>query len=217
MLSFLPRANPKSNRIEAMWYQSWQSGYHDILKRGFPQPPDDRTILAELRSPHVDDFLHHGSGEVPFIVNAHAHDILKSSSLTGFEFGSVVVAKIATKGARKKESRVGEPEDAILKSRGVALDSAPFLFSVRVTGAVEVEPDFECGRTPSGWMSPFSISALGELPDLWRPRFNGEPFSAWTFCSDRFRSVCERNRLSNIRFEPFDSFIDDFREDLKKR
>jgi hypothetical protein len=217
MRAFLPRQNPTSNRVEAMWYQSWQSGFHDIIKRGFPKPTDERTILAELRSPQVDDFLHHGSGEVPFLVSAHAHDVLESSDLTGFEFGPVVIAKIATKGARKKESRVGEPEDAILKSRGVALDSAPLLFSVRVTGSVDIVPDFESGRTPSGWVSPFRISALSEMPDLWRPRYKGEPFSSWTFCSDRFRSVCENSRLSNIRFETFDSFIEHFREDLKKR
>ncbi|MCS6305856.1 MAG: DUF5615 family PIN-like protein [Nitrospira sp.] len=42
------------------------SGYHDILKRGFPCPENERTILAELHSPNVPDFLYGGCGDVPF-------------------------------------------------------------------------------------------------------------------------------------------------------
>jgi hypothetical protein len=200
-----------------MWYQPWQAGYEDILKSGFPKPSDGRAILAELRSPQVGDFLHGGGGEVPFLVGSRARGAFERSGLTGFEFGPVIVTKIATKGARRREVTTGEPEDPILKSRGIPLDNAPSLHAVRVTASVDVLPDYESGSTPSGWVSPFSIPRVDAAPDLWRPRYKGKPFSAWTFCSDRFRLVCESNHLSDIAFEAFGSFMERFREDLKKR
>jgi hypothetical protein len=58
--------------------------------------------------------------------------------LIGFDFRPVVVAKIASKGIRMREQKRGEPEDRILKSRGIPLDSAPALHAVWVAGFVEV-------------------------------------------------------------------------------
>ncbi|MEZ5415565.1 MAG: hypothetical protein R3F03_14765 [Opitutaceae bacterium] len=217
MSTFHPRENPKSNRIEAMWYQSWQSGYDDILKRGFPKPEDERTILAELRSPHTDDFLHGGSAEVPFLVSDRARQAFESAELSGFDFGSVMVAKIATKGVRVRRSLSGEPEDTILKSGGVDLDLAPLLHAVRVTASIEVIPDFESGRTPSGWVSPFRLPDVTPEFDLWQPSLRGKRFTAWTYCSALFCEACEEFGLSNIRFEPFEDFMARFRADLEKR
>jgi len=154
--TFAPIPKYRSARIEYMWYQPWQAGYHDILKRGFPKPTDDQTILAELRSPNMGDFLHGGTGEVPFLVGDHAREAFERSRLTGFEFGPVVVAKIATKGMRRRETSAGEPEDAILKSRGVPLDCAPSLHAVRVSARTEVLPDYESGKTPVDRCRPFA-------------------------------------------------------------
>lgn len=217
MRAFLPQENPTSNRFEAMWYQPWQSGYHDILKRGFPKPRDEQAVLVELRTPYTDDFLFDGARDIPFLVSARARQILERHDLTGFSFGSVVVAKIATKGLRRRESKAGEAEDSILKSQGVALDSAPQLFSVRITGTVEVVPEHSSGKTPAGWISPFHMTEVKQEFDLWQPAREGVAFSSWAFCSDRFRSVCESGEFSNIKFVPFEEFMAKYREDLKKR
>jgi hypothetical protein len=198
-----------------MWYQSWQSGYNDILKRGFPRPSDDQTILAELRSPKIPDFLLGGDGAVPFLVSDRAREAIERSRLSGFDFGTVIVAKIATKGRRQREVATREPEDPILKSRGVSLDLAPTLHAVRVTGLADVFPDYDSGKTPAGWVSPFRLKPEAIAFDLWRPSHAGKAFSAWTFCSDRFRLACESLGSGDIEFEPFGSFMERFRESLK--
>jgi hypothetical protein len=209
--SYLPLPSPASNRIDAQWYQPWQSGYHDILKRGFPRPDDGRTILAELHSPRIYDFLHPGVGDVPFLVSKRGRDVLDQRELSGFEYAPVEISKIATKGLRSRKVKGGEPEDSISKARGIDLAMAPQLFAVYVTGRIVVIPDDLSGRTPSGCVSPFCLTEVDDGPDLWRPEYNGVSFSAWTFCSDRFRTACEEGRLSNIKFERFESFMAGFR------
>jgi len=198
-----------------MWYQSWQGGYEDILKRGFPKPADERTILAELHSPQLGDFLHNGTNEVPFLVGDRARKVFELHSLIGFEFGPVVVAKIATKGMRNKKVKAGEPEDSILKSKSVSLDAAPALYSVRITASVPVQPDYDSGKTPSGSVSPFRLATVDSMPDLWRPNHRGSNFSAWTFCSERFRTACESGGLADIAFEDFDTFMNGYRDRLQ--
>lgn len=200
-----------------MWYESWQSGYDDILERGFPAPKDDKTILAELRSPKVGDFLHGGHGDVPFLVNDRTRKVFEKFKLTGLEFGPVVIAKIGTKGLRKREVKHGEPEDPILKSGGVSLKLAPLLHAIRITASVTIVPDYKSGRTRSGFVSPFSLPRVVPRHDLWRPRFNSKNFSAWCFCSERFKDACESSQLSDIKFETFDSFMDRFRNKIKHR
>jgi len=59
----------QSIRRNGMWYRHWQSGYDDILKKGYPRPEDEDTILAELYSPNTADFLHGGDGDAPFIIS----------------------------------------------------------------------------------------------------------------------------------------------------
>ena len=211
--AYLPQGNPTSNRIEAMWYQSWQAGYGDILKRGFPKPKNSRAILAELRSPRISDFLHGCDGAVPFLVSARAREVLDSYRLTGFEYEPVIVAKIATKGARNRGKNSGEPEDSITKTRGISLVGVPRLFAVYVTGAVDIVPDFRSGKTPSGMVSPFRLKTASATPDLWRPSLGGNPFSAWAFCSEKFRRACEESNLTDIKFQSFDSFMADFRSE----
>lgn len=204
-------------RANGMWYQSWQSGYLDILKRGIPRPNDPRTILADLHSPNVPSFLHGSTAQVPFLVTSEAREVVEGAELTGFEFATVIVTKVATKGARRRSTAGGEPEDAILKSRGIDPALAPKLHAVYVTGLVEVRPDFPSGRHPAGWVSPFE--PIGDVSgvDLWRPSIAGEPFSAWAYCSDRFRRVCEQHGLTNIAFVPFDRAMGDFRQELARR
>ncbi len=214
-----PRADDYGSlRVNGMWYQSWASGYHDILKRGFPRPIDERTVLAELHSPNVPDFLHGGgSGEVPFLVSDRARSALERNHVVGLEFVPVQVAKIATMGKRQRVPQVGEPEDAILKSRGVSLELAPKLFAAYVIGRVTAMPEYESGRHPTGVVSPFELATAEQPCDVWRPQYDGEPFSAWVFCSERFKAVCEEAGLSNIAFVPFDAFMGAFRMAANKR
>jgi hypothetical protein len=214
-----PRADDYGSLgVNGMWYQSWQSGYHDILKRGFPRPIDERTVLAELRSPNVPDFLHGGgSGEVPFLVSDWARRALEQNQIVGLEFVPVQVAKIATKGKRNRTSKRGEPEDAILKSRGVSLELAPKLFAGYVIGRVPALLDYECGRHPTGVVSPFELATPEQPCDIWRPQHHDKPFSAWVFCSPRFKDVCEEVGLSNIAFVPFDAFMGAFRTTANHR
>jgi hypothetical protein len=204
-------------RSNGMWYQSWQSGYFDILKRGFPKPADSRTVLAELRSPQTPDFLHGGSGDVPFLVSERARDALCGTELSGFTFDTVVVAKIATLGKRKERPRATEPEDAILRRRGVDLSLAPTLFAVRVIGRRRAIPDFSTGRHPSGSVSPFDLAKDEGTPDVFRPELDGQPFSAWCFCSARFKEFCETHELTNIAFRTFNDFMRDFRISIEPR
>jgi hypothetical protein len=220
--AYLPHAPAASDhdaiRSNGMWYQPWQGGYQDILKRGVPRPADERTILAELHSPQVPDFLHGGgSGEVPFLVSERAKACFERHQLSGIEFAPVQVTKIATQGTRVRASRRGEPEDAILKSRGVSLELAPTLFAVYVVDRLRAVPDFESGRHPSGRVSPFDFESTLNPHDLWRPECNGKPFAAWAFCSSKFRSMCTSEKLTNIAFEPFGSFMNEFRSSANER
>jgi hypothetical protein len=175
-------------------------------------------VLAELHSPNVPDFMHGGgSGEVPFLVSERAKRALEDRKIAGLEFAPVEVAKIATKGKRQRSSLLaGEPEDAILRSRGVSLDLAPTLFAAYVVGRLTVVPEYESGRHPTGVVSPFELVAAEEPWDIWRPTYRGEPFSAWVFCSPKFKAVCEEANLSNIAFVPFESFMDAFRSATSK-
>jgi len=214
-----PRADDyRSLRVNGMWYQSWQSGYHDILRRGFPRPIDVRTVLAELHSLDVPDFMHGGgNGEVPFLVSGKARNALERSRIVGLEFAPVQVAKIATKGKRQGPPLAGEPEEAILKSRGTSLELAPTLFAAYVVGRVTALPEYESGRHPTDVVSPFDLDQPKQPCDVWRPEYNGSPFSSWVFCSPRFKTVCEEAGLSNIAFAPFESFMGEFRVAANKR
>mgnify|MGYP001607947234 FL=1 len=213
-----PTNDFSSIRSNGMWYQSWQSGFDDILKRGFPRPTNPETVLAELYSPVVPSFMHGGTGGVPFLVTNEARQILEGSELTGFHFAPVIVAKIATLGKRKREGTGrSEPEDQILKSKGVPLELAPELFAVCVDATVEVTPDFPAGRHPSGNVSPFEVSGGLTNADFWRPSVNGKTFSAWSFCSPRFRAVCESNSLSNVKFVAFLDFMSNFRASCERQ
>lgn len=216
MSAFLPHPAKGDDyagiRTNGMWYQSWQSGYHDILKRGFPRPDDPEAILAELHSPQVPDFLHGGAASVPFLVRAKVRTVLEQEPMQGFHFAPVVVAKMATLGKRRyRAGGAGEPEDVILKSKGVALDAAPELYAVYVDALVNVTPDHPSGRHPCGNLSPFERPGAGGGVDLWRPSYRGMPYSAWTFCSLKFRALCQSQNWSNISFVPFAEFMSSFR------
>ena len=123
MKVYLPQPESGSDyqsiRRNGMWYQHWQSGYSDILKKGHPRPPNQDTILAELHSPQIDDFLHGGSGAVPFLISERALAVFQESGFTGYGLASVEVVKIARKGEKKRKVSSGEPEDAILSRRDV--------------------------------------------------------------------------------------------------
>jgi hypothetical protein len=199
------------------WYEEWQSGYDDIIKRGFPRPRTKKTILAELHSPQIEDFLH-GGEQVPFLVSSEVHQFLRSAKFTGFKFLPVVVAKIATKGVRRRNSRSSEPEDAIMKARDVKEKVAlPKLFGVEVTGKVEVIPDFASGRCgEDDCVSPFRLPPGNRAPpDLWTPVIGGKSFTAWTFCSSRFRAEVLRLKFTNIRFQSFDDFMRQYRKEIR--
>lgn len=222
MKIYLPKQPPYSDhasiRRNGMWYLHWQAGYADILKKGHPKPEDDETILAELHSPDIDDFLLGSTSRVPFLVSGRARSVLEAGDLSGFRFAAVEVVKIATKGGRKAGSKSGEPEDAILKSRNrLGVVRPPELYAVYVTGLVNALPEYSSGRSPVDWVSPFSLDLSGkDIPDLFRPFHDGKPFSAWSFCSERFVNAVSGAELTNISFEPLETFMDKFREETKR-
>jgi hypothetical protein len=205
----------RSIKSNGMWYRRGQAGYADILERGFPKPKDRRTILAELHSPQVPAFLHGYSSEVPFLVNDAVREMLESAGLSGFSFARVVVAKVATAGKARRRTRGGEPEDAILKSRGVGLENAPRLHAVYVEATAEIRPEHESGRHPSDAISPFKLPKKLPRHDLWMPTYHGESFTAWAYCSGRFKDVCEAHDLTNIRFVPFAEHMQAFRNSMR--
>ena len=219
MLAFLPHSDSPSDydniRVNGMWYQEWQGGYHDILNRGYPRPRYKTTILAELHSPITPDFLHGGSTDVPFLVSPRSKALMRHHSLTGFRFSKVEIAKIATKGARKGKPKCGEPEDQIMKAKDQAVNvDRPTLYAVRVVGRLEIIPEYSTGYCPvTGYVCPFDLPKTGRMPDLWRPTINGRTFAAWVYCSKRFRDVITRHALSNIGFEPFDEHMAEVRRD----
>lgn len=223
MVAYLPYSDPPSDyaniRINGMWYQEWQGGYHDILKRGYPRPKHKTTILAELHSPTTPDFLHGGADDVPFLVSPKARSIMRKFHLTGVRFSSVEIVKVATKGKRGTRSRGGEPEDLIMKAKDQSSRVVlPKLYAARVVGRLEIIPDYPSGRCPRiGYVSPYNLSATGEMPDLWRPTIQGRTFSDWVYCSQRFRDVVEGHELTNIGFEPFSEHMARFRQDSAAR
>jgi hypothetical protein len=222
MTAYFFKEEPESDyerlRTNGMWYQHWQSGYSDIIKKGHSRPKDQDTILAELYSPKTSDFLHGGTGAVPFLISERALKVFQESGFTGFRLANVEVAKVATKGKRNRKANMGEPEDAILSRRDVKAEvPIPKLHAVYVTGSVQAVPDFPSGRCPSGYVSPFKLEfGCTDVPDLFQPEFNREPFSAWAFCSERFRNITLSAGLTNIFFQPFDEFMTDFRNKVTK-
>jgi len=188
-----------------MWYQEWQGGYDDILKKGYPRPKHKTTILAELHSPHVPDFLHGGAGEVPFLVSSRAKKVIRDNQLTGIRFSRVEVAKIATKGKRRRKPKSGEPEDQILKAKDQAANLViPNLHAVYTIGRLEIIPQHKTGRCPqTRYVSPYELPDIDTMPDLWCPTINGRTFSAWIYCSERFVAVVKSANLSNMHSPRF--------------
>ena len=206
-------------RRNGLWSGPGALGFEQDLKKlaqlGRPKPEDPETILAELYSPQVDDFLHGMGRDVPFLVSEKASRVLLDHGLTGFRLGPVEIVKIATKGrARWKEpSGRGEPEDLIEKpSNKIGIVPVPVLYAAHVTGSVGVVPDKDWAGQPR-YVPAFSLPTAGDpMPDLWRPRISAETASGWTFCSARFKEVVERSELTNIRFIHFKEFMKGYRE-----
>ena len=221
---FYPHENSDSDynsiRNNGMWYEEWQSGYEDILKRGYPLPKYKTTILAELYSPNPPDFLHGGIGNVPFLVSPRTKTLIRSNRLSGIRFSRVEVVKIATKGKGKGKRipKVGEPEDLILKAKDLSSDIArPKLHAVYVTGRFEIVPKYSSGRCPlTNYVTPYDLPKSGAMPDLWRPTIKGRTFSACVYCSQRFRDLVVEHSLSNICFETFEVHMSKFRKFIEE-
>ena len=206
-------------RLNGMWFQEGQSGYDDILKRGYSQPKSKFTILAELHSRNTPDFLHSPGHDVhvPFLVSARTKSLIRKHRFTGIRFSAIEIVKIATKGERRANQKNGEPEDVILKakdqSRAVV---APRLYAARVDGRLEILPDYPSGRSPGNTcISPFNLPTRCRMPDLWRPTLRGRALPVWVYCSPRFRELCIQNGLSNISFQPFEERMSKFREGVE--
>lgn len=223
MVAYLPYSVPGSDyahiRINGLWYQEWQAGYHHFLKRGYPRPSRKTTVLAELHSPVTPDFLHGGDGDVPFLVSPRARAVIRQHGLTGVRFSSVEVVKVATKGSRIGPSPRRGPEDLITKARDqLNAESIPKLYAARVCGRFEIVPQFPSGVYPEiGYVTPYDLPATGDMPDLWRPTIRGRTFAAWVYCSERFRAVITQEELSNIGFQSFAEHMAEFRRDAQAR
>jgi len=202
-------------RNNGMWYVRGQGGYEDILDRGCPRPKHKTTVLAELYSPNTPDFLHGvGTSKVPFLVSQRAKLLIRKNGLTGIRFSRVEVVKVATKGKGKGKRipRGGEPEDLILKAKDQSFTvSKPKLYAVYVIGRLEIVPKYPSGRCPiTGFVTPYDLPKSGKMPDMWHPTINGLTFSGWPCCTKRFRDVVVENSLTNISFEPFETYMDKF-------
>ena len=206
----------ESARINGEW---WQARYDHLVRprrrsEGIV-PADEHAILAELYRPDTADFLHGSSGPVPFLVSAKARAALENANLGGFATYPVTIIKIATKGKRRRQGRLGtgEPGDEITKgSNQLGYVDAPSLFSVWITATVAVVPDHAGGVYPNGrFVCPFELpTQFDDSLDLWRPCV-AEHVLPWSFCSERFKRVTEDNGFSNILFVPFTDWIADFR------
>jgi hypothetical protein len=220
---YLPREEPEDDytfiRRNGMWYQYWQAGYSDILKKGYSKPKDKHTILAELYSPKIDDFLHGGICDVPFLISEKTRKVFEQCNFTGYRLAKVEIVKIATKGKRKRRIKSGEPEDIVMKASNKSKEVIlPKLYAVWVTGRVEVIPDYPSGKAPDRGASPFEIpDKLLEIPDLFRPTYNNKTLGGWTFCSEYFRTSILKAKCSNITFQPFVEFIQNFRREIQEK
>ncbi len=65
--------------------------------------------------------------------------------------------------------------------------------------------------------SPYKLPSSGEMPDLWRPTIKGRTFTAWVYCSQRFRDIVVRHELTNVRFEPLEEQMARFRDSIQGR
>jgi len=140
----------------------------------------------------------------------------RDAGFTGYRLASVEVVKVATKGKRQKKARSGEPEDAIGKNYDVK-DSVnvPILHAVYITGRVPAILDFPTGKAPCGYVSPFDLALdTTDCPDLFNAEHQEKRFSAWTFCSERFRRIVSESDLTNIDFRLFDDFMTYFRHEV---
>jgi hypothetical protein len=212
MKAYVPLPNPCDDyqmiRDNGMWYLHWQGGYDDVLARGYPRPKFKTTILCELHSPNVADFLHNGGTEVPFLVTDNTKLAMRKLDMTGFRFASVEVVKIATLGTRKRRQESGEPEDSITK-KGNMIQSIkpPILHAVYVIGRMTVAPANPSGRAPDRRVSPFVVPTSDSMPDLWQPYIKSGKLASWTFCSERFKQAAETQGWSNITFEPAQDWV----------
>jgi hypothetical protein len=217
MKAYLPKGCSDNDfdhiRADGMWYQPWQGGYYDILKSGYPKPKFKTTILAELHGPVTADFLHGGTGKVPFLVSHRAKHAIRRAKLRGIRFSRVEIATVATKGRRRRRPKSGEPEDVILKSKHQVDVEKPILHAVYVTGRVEVVPKYRTGRCPGfGYITPYELLKSHHSPDLWRPTIDGRTFQdSWAYCSERFSQFVTANKFTNIAFTPFEEHMASFR------
>lgn len=219
---YYPHYNATSDynsiRTNGMWYQNWQSGYNDIIKKGYPRPSNDETIIAELYSASTEDFLHGFLGDVPFLISESAKTIFNDNHLSGFKYVDVEIAKISTKRKFLRKEEKGEPEDLIYKNRNVINEvEKPKLYGIKVTSLLEVNIQ-KASNVPDGYIIPFKFyKTYDSIPDLFFPACNGEIAAKWCFCSENFRNVIEKNKLTNIIFIPFKKYIKDYKIKLKKR
>jgi hypothetical protein len=209
-LMHMPRydSDYKARDVNGLGYTREVSGYHDVIRRGYPEPSDPRTVLLELRSLKCSPVLWATGAfawiSVSFVARQDFIDRLCEQGVTGFETCPVEVVKVASRGRRKRSSS-GEPEDRILKQPNVqeaVRNDLPALCGVIVTGCLEVR--LVSDRTEEKRVQPYVPVSEPDV-DLCRPFLDGERYGGHLFCSRKLLGTVDPER-DNVAFMPFEEW-----------
>lgn len=194
--------------VNGLGYTREVSGYHDVIKRGYPEPSDPRTVLLELQSPQCPPVLWATGGygwvSVSFVARGDFIERLCRQGVTGFETCPVEVVKVSSRGRRIKGAG-GEPEGQILKRSNVlevVRHELSVLNGVIVTGRLEVRlASTETGDGRVQAYVPVSEPAV----DLCRPYLDGKRYGGHLFCSRKLLGIVDPEG-DNVAFTPFEEW-----------
>jgi hypothetical protein len=202
----------KFTRLNGHAYTREVSGYHNLIRKGYPEPKYKDTVLAELYSPNVPPILWStGSAcwiSVDFLVTSKFLAILQEAQITGFTTCPVEIVKVATKGKRKHKDKLsaGEPEDQINnRSNVIANVPLPELWGVKVTGTCEVAPIQMPPLDKDGRIRRYKFTEIA-VSDLFHPMCDGKRYGGHRFCTERFKTLIEEKQIENTAFTPFDKW-----------
>jgi len=194
--------------VNGLGYTREVSGYHNLIKRGHPEPPDPRTVLLELGSSQCSPVLWATGAvawvSVSFVARQDIIDRLWEQGVTGFETCPVEVIKVASRG-RRKRNHTGDPEGRIQKQPNVleaVRGDLPVLCGVIVTGRLEVR--LVSDRTEEKRVQPY-VPASEPDGDLCRPFLDGERYGGHLFCSRKLLGTVDPER-DNVAFLPFEEW-----------
>ncbi|MDO9087959.1 MAG: hypothetical protein Q7U53_17265 [Anaerolineaceae bacterium] len=182
-------------------YTNEASGYHDLIKKGYPLPLNPKTILAEIYSIHVPSILWATLTNIwdcAFLVTDKLLNEFKTFNFSGYETVPVEIAKVATKGNKRKgrTEYSDEPEDLIYNRKNLLneIEYLPTLWGISITAGFELKPKYN--NSPEV-IQPF-VLATDPTMDLFYTTYNIRPYGKQIFCSERFYSFLKDNQIENF-------------------